>query len=48
MGWESNEARMGDRKSASRVLAGKPDRRKSPGETSAWIGGEKNIEMDVK
>jgi len=46
MGWEVNEARIGDRKVASRVLVGKPDRRKPPGRPRR--GWENNIEMDVQ
>jgi hypothetical protein len=45
MGWEGNEASMGDRKGASRVLVGKPDGRKPPGRPR--LGWEHNIAMDV-
>ena len=41
-----NEARIGDRKVASRVLVGKLDRRKQPGRPRR--GWENNIEMDVQ
>ena len=41
-----NEARIGDRKVASRVLVGKPDRRKlSEKPRRRW---ENNVEMDVQ
>ena len=41
-----NEARIGDGKFASRVLVGKPDRKKLPGRPRR--GWENNIEMDVQ
>jgi hypothetical protein len=46
MGWEVNEARIGDKKIASRILIGKRDRRKLSGKPRREL--ENNVEMDVQ